>query len=195
MTLKWHGAVYLAASAATSGLAGMAARHFLFTSRSVGIVAPDLQAWLAAATALLAVAMVLRGGALEKRPWNHRFLTVVVTANAAWGILGILAAALSVAGSRFPALADWHPTMLTALLTGVTASLALAATHFQKSELVWPAYLFMAMATYKLIVQDLRQAQTIAIVLSLLMYGGLLVLVPRLLQRPGKAARQTAGAS
>jgi hypothetical protein len=81
------------------------------------------------------------------------------------------------------------------MLTGVTAALAVTATRFESPELVWLTYTFTGVATYKLIAHDLRQGQTMAIVLSLLLYGGMLVLLPRLMQRPRKIGRETANAS
>jgi hypothetical protein len=193
MTLKWHGAVYLFAALAASGLAGATASRFLFGGVHAKAPSLEVAAWTAAAAGLLAFGLVLHGRGLESASWNYRLLIVVVAGNASWAVLGVLATMLVPHGTG-NSTADFCPALLTGMLTAVTAVLALAATRFRSSELAWLTYGFLVLATYKVVVYDLRQAETMAIVVSLLVYGGMLVLLPRILQKRGMA-RQTANAS
>jgi hypothetical protein len=195
MTLKWHGAVYLVASLAASGIAGATARLFVLGDAHADALSSNIAGWTAGAAGLVAFALVMRGRAPDGASWNFRLLTLVLAGNAAWATIGILAKALVEHGGGATSLANFYPTILTGMLTAVTAALAVAATRFERPELVWLTYAFIGVATYKLVVHDLRQGQTMAIVLSLLLYGGMLVLLPRMLQRPRRIGRETANAS
>ena len=47
-------------------------------------------------------------------------------------------------------------------------------------ELVWISYAAIALGTVKLLLEDFRQSHPAALALSLLCYGALLILVPKL---------------
>jgi hypothetical protein len=187
MTLKWHGAVYLLAAAVGSGIGGVAAQKLLFAGPHAASEPLPPAAWIAAVAAMLAVVLLVRGPLPESPTWHYRMLSALLAGNAAWAVLGIIAALLHHA----PLIAQPHfyPTLLTVALVIVSAGVASAAPRLDRPELVWLAYAFMGLATYKLIIQDMRQAHTLAIVFSLLAYGGMLVLLPRILQRTKRAKR------
>jgi hypothetical protein len=67
-------------------------------------------------------------------------------------------------------------------------SLALAwmGTHWKRPELVWLLYGFMALGGYKLVTWDFMSERNLALVVSLLCYGGALILLPPMLR--GKSA-------
>jgi sugar phosphate permease len=48
--------------------------------------------------------------------------------------------------------------------------------------LIWLLYAFMALAAYKLAVRDFMNEHNLALVVSLLCYGGALILLPRMLR-------------
>jgi hypothetical protein len=48
---------------------------------------------------------------------------------------------------------------------------------------VWLAYCLMALAAWKLVARDFQHERNLALVVSLLFYGGTLILLPRILQR------------
>jgi len=76
------------------------------------------------------------------------------------------------------------------VLTAVLLTLALMAGWFwrrsRRLEWKWLAWLMVGAATYKLAIQDLQQDQMFATVISLLCYGGTLILLPRVLRAPSR---------
>ena len=70
-----------------------------------------------------------------------------------------------------------------------TASVALAwsALRWKRKELVWVVYGSMALAAWKLVARDFRDEHSLALVASLMLYGGTLILLPRILQRKARA--------
>jgi hypothetical protein len=74
----------------------------------------------------------------------------------------------------------------TAILAALAIGLALAARRWAWPELGWLVYPLVALGGVKLILQDLRVGRPATLVLSLALYGAVLVLAPRLL-RPGRA--------
>ena len=70
--------------------------------------------------------------------------------------------------------------MLTALLAVMAVALAWAGRRAAIWELTRIPYVLLAIATVKLLVQDLRAGHMFAIVISLVLYGSALVILPRL---------------
>ncbi len=189
MMLKWHGATYLGLAMLASGFAGEVFHRFLGEAHS-NAGYPGAAAWINVTAAVAAYALVLRGSSLDRNLWNHKALAAVLAMTAGWSVAGMLAGLMmphcAVAAGK--AQTDFCPTVLTAILTLSAIGLAWATTRWRHRELAWTAYLFMAVATYKLLAQDFRQGETLVIVLSLALYGGALVLLPRLLQKAKSAA-------
>ena len=76
--------------------------------------------------------------------------------------------------------------MRTAVLALGALLLAAAGTRWKRSELAVLVYALMALGAYRLLLVDLRQDIKAAVVLSLLVYGAALTLLPRLMQ-PSRA--------
>ena len=76
-------------------------------------------------------------------------------------------AALGVGNGVVPA-----DTLGTVVLTGLSLALAWVGTHWGKRELVWLLYAFMALGAYKLAIRDFMNEHNLALVVSLLCYGG-----------------------
>ena len=75
-------------------------------------------------------------------------------------------------------------------------ALALAAGARQGSwpELGWPVYPLVALGGIKLLLQDLRDERPATLVVSLALYGAVLVLAPRFMKAvPGGAGGAPAG--
>ncbi len=182
-TLGLHGAIYLTLGTAVSGAAGQALST-LFGGGSapfqwlvcVGVLAAAMLAWVA-------IALSWPG---EVARWRKQVSSLAISANIAWILAGIaghtlilvwLAAGGERAG-RVPA-----DTLGTVVLTTFSVALAWASTHWPKRELVWLVYGFMGLGAWKLATRDFVNERNLALVISLLFYGGALILLPRMLRR------------
>jgi hypothetical protein len=58
--------------------------------------------------------------------------------------------------------------------------LALGGARLRRPELVWLAYGGVGLGTVKIVVEDLRLGTTTSFAASLLIYGTVLILIPRL---------------
>ncbi len=183
VSLKWHGAIYLGTALFVAGLIGQGAARFLGSAHAVASW-PDAAAWIGMSAIVGSYLLLLRGPAAEPASVSYRALSAILCLGAAWSLSAVAARLLtrlcsgSISGS-----ADYCPTILTAILVVLAISLAAAARRSDRIEQVWVAWAFLALATCKLLLQDFRQSQNLALVLSLLLYGGTLVLLPRMLQK------------
>ena len=182
-TLGLHGAVYLTLGAAVSGAAGQAL-SVLFGGGSapfqwlvsVGVLAAGTLSWAA-------IALSWPG---EAALWRKQVSLFAISANMTW-ILSAMAGHtliliwLGVArgwAGRIPA-----DTLATVVLTTFSLALAWASTHWSKRELAWLVYGFMGLGAWKLATRDFVNERSLALVISLLFYGGALTLLPRILRK------------
>jgi len=102
--------------------------------------------------------------------------------SALFSALSIAALAILIAGSVFGARLTL--SLLATVRTLVTCALALAyafiGSRAGRNELVWISYLAIALGTLKLILEDFRQSNPVALAVSLVCYGALLIVVPKL---------------
>ena len=68
------------------------------------------------------------------------------------------------------------------MLTCLALAGAWAGKRWQRPELSWLVYPVMAFTAYKLLAQDLQESHKLGLFASLLLYGGALVVLPRILQ-------------
>jgi hypothetical protein len=76
----------------------------------------------------------------------------------------------------------------TAVLATLALGLAFAARWGTWPELAWLVYPVVALGGVKLLLQDLRDGRPATLVVSLALYGAVLVLAPRLMKAEGRAA-------
>ncbi len=164
----WHSAAYLLLAAGAAGLSFAIPAHFLRATGATG--PPQMAAFLVVGAAGYCAWLFCRRRDATSRPW---FLIVLT------GIFALsLATLLADAGFRAPA--GYRPFLYTAILTLGAVALALASRKLDVAQLAWTAYGLLALATVKLVVQDLPSGHMLAIVGSLVLYGGTLILLPRL---------------
>ena len=128
---------------------------------------------------------------LAIRASGPRQFRAVLAAAAAWLLAGALGAGLtSLYHGIFGALAThaYCATLRTAVLAAGALLMATAVSRGKRMELAPVVYLLMAVGAYRLLFVDLRQEIQAAVVLSLLVYGAALTLLPRLIE-----ARRAAG--
>jgi hypothetical protein len=176
-TLRVHGALYLLAAALGSGLllAGACAVAGLPERE------PPPVAWVVAAGAALAFVLLAR----ERDPeapagsWVPRLLLALVS------VLSLAEAArlalASALGARLAADAGGQAVARSAVLVLLVLALAWLTQRGMR-ELVFLVYPLVAVGGLKLLLQDLRAGRPATLVLSLGVYGALLILVPRLLR-------------
>ena len=190
-TLGLHGAVYLllgsAVSDATSQTlamlfgAGDVSFQWLV---SLGVLAAAVLSWVA----------IARSWPGDTARWRKEAASLAVSANIVWILSGIAVHTLVSAwqftakpqDGRIPA-----DSLGTVVLTTFSVALAWAGTRWPLRELVWLACGFMGLGAWKLATRDFMNERNLALVLSLLFYGGALILLPRILHR--KRPRGTAG--
>jgi hypothetical protein len=82
---------------------------------------------------------------------------------------------------------ELSPSRLSVVRTIVNCALALSlgflGSRWQHLELGWVAYAAVAFGTLKLLFEDLRFGNAASLVVSLLFYGLVLILLPRLTRR------------
>jgi hypothetical protein len=171
-TPVWHGIVYLLCAAITSGVGAAMAGRLLGPVAHTGMQATDVAAWTIAATAVLSYLAARR----LQRP-----AALVLSGIAAISVAGMGAAlALRFCHPAVPSGAHSCATILTAILALTAVALGWSGRIAGIWELTKIPFILLAIATVKLVVQDLRAAHMFGIVISLLLYGSALLILPRL---------------
>ncbi|MGA3024716.1 MAG: hypothetical protein ABSF98_08115 [Bryobacteraceae bacterium] len=176
-TLGLHGAVYLLLGALASGVMGQP------LARLFGGESGSPRWWWAAlvvASALAAWVAVAASSPGETARWRNQASAFTFAAVVTWILAGAATHGLVAAWPGSGAPAD---TLGTAVLTLLSVGLAWSGMRWQRRELVWLVYGFMALAAWKLVARDFQHEHSLALVVSLLFYGGTLILLPRILQR------------
>lgn len=176
VTLGFHGFLWLTAAEISSGLMTYASQAF---AGGLPAGAPATGWTLAASAAVCSILLSLRTG----EAWDIRVLRYCSVANTsflvgAFSIAGIVAilpggGLASVARLSF---------LRTFLICATTLVLALMGSRWKRRELVWVAYTAIGLGTVKLLLEDLRLGSKGSFALSLLAYGVLLAVIPRLVR-------------
>lgn len=177
-SLGWHATVYLLLATALSGLGPWTAANLLGSGH--GWKAPAPGAAITAAAAIAAYALSWEGARDGPSFSTASMPLLAIAGMASWGVAGLAAGGLSGLCGGVPVVCA---SLRTFILTAMAIVLALCGTTWRRRELVWLMYPFMALAAYKLLVQDLPRGQTVSLFLSLFLYGGALILLPRILQK------------
>ncbi|MBI3684297.1 MAG: hypothetical protein HY235_28315 [Acidobacteria bacterium] len=172
-TLRFHGAAYLLLAAGASSWASLTTMA-LFGDR-VSLWPPPMALLLIMMTAGLAYAVFGR----SKQPAEESILERLTLLAIAAPLLASLAAVASLALLR---LLPGAATGRTTLLIGTAVLVAWAGTRTNRRELVWLHYAFMALAAWRLLMSDFQRSHPALLAVSLLAYGGALVLLPRILR-------------
>jgi hypothetical protein len=172
--LQFHSLIYLAAAAYASGLLD-------YMGHALAGMFPPAPGWVVWIVAATAIACYVIGGRFPTKGWNRRFLqslsamlAVAVSITFLVSVLVWLAAFETITGTSRVAVIRTLIICLCALL------LAFAGCRWRKSELVWIAYGTLASVTAKLIFEDLQHGTPGSIAVSIFLYAGALILVPRL---------------
>ena len=183
LSLGMHTSFYLGAAALASSLLNWIASALAATVPTL----PDWGVWILVTSAFLCYlfgSQRARAVHLPQDQASRRLLWVLPAA-----VVGFAAAALTVvaivwfAAGRF----ELGPSRLAVVRTIVNCVLALSLGFLGRRskhlELGWVAYAAVAFGTLKLLFEDLRFGNAASLVVSLLFYGLVLILLPRLTHR------------
>ena len=183
LTLKVHGCIFLLLALTASSALEQAA-GLLLGSRAWPGGAP-WAIWSGALTASLCYAIGTRHGAAVTPSWSSRTLRILV-AGTAVGLVAGIAAGLLTSGYHAIYGADathaYCATLRTFVLSSAALLLVWAGGRWNRPEFSRLVYPVMALGAYRMIGVDLQQDRTAALFLSLLLYGGALMLLPKLMR-------------
>jgi len=179
MTLRVHSAFYLAAGALETGLFVACARSL--AGQSTGDLPP--LGWVAAMAAAAGWA-VLATDPGAPRSGTARVPQLLLATLAVFALGKALQAGLwSALGERVTGDPGVAAVLRTAVLAALALALAWGARRGTWPELGWLVYPLVALGGVKLLLQDLRDGRPATLVVSLALYGAVLVLAPRLMKR------------
>ena len=169
-----HASMYLAAAAALSLFAS-------YVREALAGAVPGLPHWTVwiVLSSVLFCYCITPDSAGES--WRHRMLWVIPAGLASVGSAALAVALLhALLANRF-ALTPSHIAGVRTVVTCLAAlSLGFFASQFKRPELGWLAYVAVGLGALKLFVEDLRLGNAASLVVSLLFYGLVLILLPRL---------------
>jgi hypothetical protein len=183
ITLKFHGTVYLAAAAAAAGL--IACAYDALFSDPTGTWEPTNPVGCVVAlvaAACYGVLVATRGETV--RPWFELLPQTLVGAVFVWSFAGLVAGVLRIgvaaaAGSD----AAFVAASRTAVIAILAVGLAWAGRRWSLQELTWFVYPVLIAGGAKLLWEDFRYGQPLTLFLVLALYGGALIVTPRLVKR------------
>ena len=139
--------------------------------------------WIVVAAAALCYLIGAGVPEVRKRRWLWVLPALLVAfAAAALAVVAVV----SLAGGRTELKASYLSVIRTVVACAFAFALGLLRVGWNRVELGWVAYIAVALGTLKLVVEDLRYGNAASLVVSLLFYGSVLILLPRLMRRAGK---------
>jgi hypothetical protein len=178
--LDLHGVAYLTGAVYASGLLVYAGRALAGHYPP----APGALPIIAAAATLLCAAMLSRYAGERQ---GERLLRLLPAILAVYALAALAVAALVWLTARGAPTALPQLAVIRTMATCAAALvLAFVGARWKRLELVWLAYAAAILGSLKLVFEDLRIGSTESLAASLLIYGTVLILIPRLV-RVGKA--------
>jgi hypothetical protein len=183
ITLRVHAAMYLILGVVAGGLVPLGFERLIHlgdgpvSHLSWGYVAP-------LAAALCCYAAIVWLGRNKAAHWTDPLEAILSAAVSLWGVAGLAAGALSAW------IAESAP-LRTAVLVLLAVAAGWSGRRFRRTELTWLVYPLLALCGFKLIAEELRYSRSIALFVSLIFFGGALVLLPRWLRQPGGSAAES----
>lgn len=184
ITLRFHGALYLAAAAVASGLLAAATNGLLGAEEGPWrpVEPPALAVLLAVA---VGYGLLVPRGSTAAAAASGALPRLLVAAVLAWAGLGLAARGLGAAIARAPgagADAAALSVVRTALLAGLAVALAWLGARRALPEVRWLVYPLLVGGGAQLLLEDLRHGRAVTLFLCLALYGGALIAAPRLLR-------------
>lgn len=179
-SLNVHGAIYLLAAGLVSGLAPAILNAF--TGAALGPVTPGV--WVVATSSLCCYAICFYAAPAGTTAKSSLIPAIIAAITA--GALLILILIPLISSRPSASLLATARTLDTCMLA---LAFGFAGSRTGHRELVWISYAAIALGTVKLLLEDFVQSHPAALAVSLLCYGAMLILVPKI---AGKAASASA---
>jgi hypothetical protein len=182
LSLGMHVSFYLLAASILSGLLTLAGDALAGTVPSALNAGP----WVIAVSAGLCYAAgSLASADRPANQWKTRLLWVVPCGLVAgWGAALAVVGCVRLASTSGTVSASRLSVVRTLVICSVALILGFSGWRWSRRELLWVAYLAIAFGTLKLVFEDLRFGNAASLVASLLFYGLVLILIPRLTRSP-----------
>jgi hypothetical protein len=183
-TLRTHSAAYVAAAAAIGGLGVRAVETLLLPITGLGSSATisNIAIAIAAVTCFVVIAPMRQ---IESVRWPKRIpafvLAVVALVSLASVSLGWTFDVLGRGSAVSPA---WAAAIRTAILSVSAIILAALGSRRHLLELTWLVYPVLIVTGVKLLFEDLRHGNPLALFVSFAFLGVSLIVAPRLLRKP-----------
>jgi hypothetical protein len=172
LSLGIHVMLYLLA-------AGLICGMFKHMANAMAGTVPAWPTWSLWVTAVSGLTIYLLGSRGAGERWKERVLWLVPAA-----IVGSMVAAMAVEAAARLSMGEISASRLSMVRTVVTCAMALglgyAGSRWNRSELGWLAYGAVGLGALKLVAEDLRFGNAGTLMVSLLFYGLILVLLPKL---------------
>jgi len=189
LTLEMHGGVYLLLALMLSGALLQSSRLLLGTVLWPDSIPPAL--WTGAAVAGASYLLAARSSRSMGGGWNFRAFRMAMAAALVWVVLGLAAGGLvgiyrslfGVAGGD-----SFLATLRTGAVVGVTLLVAVVGSRRDFGDFAQLVFPLMLLGGYRLLTDDLRQDRKAALFLSLLLYGAMLIALPRLRRARAKSS-------
>jgi hypothetical protein len=184
-TLRFHSAAYLLLAVVSSQLAPQAMGRIIGNTARAGI-SPSTGYLLVLLSAALCYSVIVRLGQRAEPHWVDRVEATIAAALTCLGLAGLGASVL------YDYVSPAAP-LRTALVTAIALGAAWAGRRWRRPEFTWLAYPLMALSGFKLLTEDYQQGRSLTLFASLILFGGGLIVLPRLLRhknspRPSHAA-------
>src|SRR5579871_92659 len=181
LTLQVHGGLYLLLALVTSGALQQAAGVLLGAARWPGESQIELWTGLAASAAAYGLTVHRRSDGPPSKTLNICLLGIA--ASFLWLVAALAAGELTAAYHlAFGAGASdaYCATIRTAVLACLALFLAWAGPRWNRFELSLLVYPCMLLGGYRLLAHDIHEGEKVAVFLSLLLLGAVLIALPRL---------------
>jgi hypothetical protein len=176
-SLGLHVSVYLVAATVVSPVAAYV------VSTLAGAV-PGAPLWSLFVVAATAAACYVVGARRVEEQTKRRVLWVVPALLAGFAAAALAVSAIVAATGGSTGLAASRLSVVRTIVgCAVALALAFVGPRWKRVELGWVAYAAVGFGTLKLLLEDLRFGNPASLVVSLLFYGGVLILLPRMMQR------------
>jgi hypothetical protein len=188
LTLEVHGGVYLLLALMLSGAFLQSTRLMLGTVLRPDTTAPAL--WMGAVVTGASYLLAVRSSRSVGGGWNFHAFRVAMAAALVWLLLGLAAGGLvGIYRGLFAVAAgdSFFATLRTAAVVGVTLLVAAVGSRPDFRDLAQLVFPLMLLGGYRLLTDDLRQDRKAAMFLSLLLYGAMLIALPRLRRARAKS--------
>jgi hypothetical protein len=176
-SLGLHTSFYLAAATAVSPLP-------MYVAQAFGGIVPAAPGWQLCIVAVSSVLCYIIGGRNTDDQGKRRLLWIVPAALVSFTAAALaVAAAVSLTAGRIELGASHLSVIRTMIDCALALALGFMGSRWKRIELGWVAYTAVAFGTLKLLFEDLRFGNAASLVVSLLFYGSILILLPRLAWR------------